>query len=92
MNPLWVLVGRFSTLLGVTISLKKLRDIHQQEKKEVQPHRIYSSHEAAVLLGLERIVVVEKLKKKQIKGRMVNGNYRIPGSSLLDYLKQDEVI
>ncbi len=91
MNPLWVAVGRIGTLLGVTISLKNLREIHQREQREIQPHRIYNSREASILLGLERIEVVEKLKKQQIKGRLVNGNYRIPGSSLLDYLKQDEV-
>ncbi len=92
MNPLWLFVGRMGTLLGVTLSLKNLREIHQREQKEIQPHRIYNSREAAVLLGVERIDIVEKLKKQQIKGRLVNGNYRIPGSCLLDYLKQDEVI
>jgi predicted transcriptional regulator of viral defense system len=91
-NPLWLFVGRVGTLLGVTLSLKSLRETHQRELREIQPHRIYNSREAAALLGVERIEMVEKLKKKQIRGRLVNGNYRIPGASLLDYLQQEEVV
>jgi hypothetical protein len=40
---------------------------------------------------VERIEVVAKLTKGQIKGRMVNGNYRIPGSNLLRYLESEEI-
>jgi excisionase family DNA binding protein len=90
-NPLWVVVGRIGTLLGVTISLKNLREIQLRERNEIQPHRIYNTREAALLLGVERIEVVAKLTKGQIKGRMVNGNYRIPGSNLLRYLESEEI-
>lgn len=90
MSPLWVVMGRLGTLLGVTMSLHSLREIQQREHKEIRPHRIYSSQEAAILLGVERVEMIEKLKKQQIKGRLVNGNYRIPGSSLLEYLKEEE--
>ena len=90
MTPVWLALGRLGTLLGVTLSLNSLRNVQLRERKEIQPHRIYSSHEAAVLLGDERLDMIEKLKQQQIKGRLVNGNYRIPGASLLEYLRQEE--
>ena len=92
MNPFWLFMGRMGTLLGVTLTLNNLREVHQREQREIQPHRIYNSREAAVLLGIDRVELVKRLTNNQIKGRLVNGNYRIPGSCLLDYLKQDEVI
>lgn len=92
MNPFWLFMGRMGTLLGVTLTLNNLREVHQREQREIQPHRIYNSREAAILLGIDRVELVKRLTNNQIKGRLVNGNYRIPGSCLLDYLKQDEVI
>ena len=86
---LWNLLGRFTTVLGIGITLKNLRDDRIRESSEISPHRIYSSREVAILLGIQREEVVRKLKKKELKGRMVNGNYRIPGASILDYLKHE---
>jgi hypothetical protein len=53
---------------------------------EVLPHRIYNTVEAAHFLGLERLDVIRLLKNSEIKGRRVDGNYRILGSSILEYL------
>ena len=91
MNPLWMAVTRFGVLLGVTLRLKSFREGQLRERNEIRPHRIYSSHEASILLSVERAELVNLVTQKKIMGRMVNGNYRIPGSSLLSYLKHDEV-
>ena len=92
MNPYWIFLTRLGSILGVTISLKTLHEKQLKEHKEIKPHRIYSSHEASVLLEMERREVVGLLVNREIRGRMVNGNYRIPGSSLLNFLQQSDVV
>lgn len=92
MNPFWLFLTRLGTVLGLTLRLKALRENQLKERKEIKPHRIYSTHEASVLLDIERIEVVGLLARREIKGRLVNGNYRIPGSSLLKFLKQEGLV
>ena len=53
---------------------------------EVLPNRIYNSAEASVLLGLDRLEVLALIKAEKIKAKKVEGNYRILGSSLLEYM------
>lgn len=54
--------------------------------EEILPHRIYNTVDAARLLGMERKAVVDLLRRKELKGWLVEGNYRIVGSALLEYI------
>ncbi len=56
--------------------------------EEILPHRIYGSAEAARLLGLERLEVLAAIKSGKIKAQKVDGNYRILGSNLLEYMSK----
>ena len=53
---------------------------------EVLPNRTYNSVEAAALLGLERVEVLTLITTEKIKAKKVDGNYRILGSNLLEYM------
>nr|CAM74013.1 magnetosome protein MamR [Magnetospirillum gryphiswaldense MSR-1] len=56
--------------------------------KEILPHRIYSSGEAAQLLGMERLQVLEMVRAGTIKAKKVGDNYRILGSNLVEYMNR----
>ena len=61
---------------------------YDQRNREIRPNRIYSSTEAARFLDVDRRVVVDLLKSEQLRGRLVKGNFRIPGQSIIEYLNQ----
>ena len=56
--------------------------------EEILPHRIYNTVEAAEILGMERLDVIKLLRQDDLKGKRVDGNYRILGASLLEYLSR----
>jgi excisionase family DNA binding protein len=56
--------------------------------REIRPHRIYSSDEAALLLGVDRRAIIRLVRQGDIQCSKVDGNYRILGQSLLDYLRK----
>ncbi|WP_165602647.1 helix-turn-helix domain-containing protein [Candidatus Terasakiella magnetica] len=62
---------------------------YDQRHREVNSSRIYNSTEAARLLGISRKTMIKLLEKGRIRGRLVNGNYRVPGSSIIEYLSHD---
>lgn len=55
---------------------------------EVLPHRIYNTEEVAPILGMTRIDVIKLLQRDELKGKRVDGNYRILGSSILEYMSR----
>ena len=80
---IWLAVMR----AGVVISLAAaIMQIYDSKVREVKPNRIYSTRETARYLGMDRRAVVELLKSKKLRGKFVDGNYRTPGSSILEYL------
>ncbi|CAK0756261.1 Magnetosome protein MamR [Azospirillaceae bacterium] len=84
---IWTFVLRSSAVVSLALAVVELCDLFQ-EKQEIAPNRIYSSEEAASLFGVERAAVVRLARQGAIKSSKVNGNYRILGQSLLDYLKR----
>ena len=82
---IWMALMRAGTLISLAAAVAHYIDLRT---REVKPTRIYSSDEAARFLGLERHDVVQLFKKKQLRGRMVDGNLRIPGQSIIEYLSQ----
>ncbi|MEO5338024.1 MAG: helix-turn-helix domain-containing protein [Magnetospirillum sp. WYHS-4] len=82
---IWAAVARVGTVLSVVAAGLQLYDIHT---REIKPHRIYTSKEAARFLGMARRAVLDLVKNGTLRAKMVDGNYRISGQSLLDYLNQ----
>jgi excisionase family DNA binding protein len=56
--------------------------------EEILPHRIYNSVDAAQLLGIERLEVLELIRSEKIKAKKVGDNYRILGSNLVEYMNR----
>ena len=80
---LWNAIGRMTTL----ISLANVAfQFHGYLSRDVKPHQIYSSTQAARLIGVDRATVVRLAASGALRGRLVERNYRIPGDSSLDYL------
>lgn len=82
---IWMALMRVGTLISLAAAVTHYIDLRT---REVKPTRIYSSDETARFLGIERHGVVELFKKKQLRGRMIDGNLRIPGQSIIEYLNQ----
>ncbi|MBF0393665.1 MAG: helix-turn-helix domain-containing protein [Alphaproteobacteria bacterium] len=57
-------------------------------KHDIRPHRFYSTQELANLLGIERIEAIEMVRSGKVKGKKLDGNYRILGSAILEYMSQ----
>ncbi|MFN3076726.1 MAG: helix-turn-helix domain-containing protein [Alphaproteobacteria bacterium] len=82
---IWLAITRGGAIVSLAAAALQLYDTIV---REVKPNRIYYSWEAARYLGLSREVVVELVRNGQLRGRLVDGNYRIPGQSILDYLNK----
>lgn len=82
---IWSSIVRAGALLSLWVAIK---DLHDLATREVKPNRIYGSLEAARYLGVHRREVIQLIKDNKLRAKLVNGNYRIPGQSILEYLKQ----
>jgi excisionase family DNA binding protein len=82
---IWLTLVRAGTILSLGTALLHLID---QRTREINPSRIYSSIDAARFLGASRRVVVELVKKNEIRGKMVRGNFRIMGQSIIEYINK----
>ena len=82
---MWTLVLRSGAVMSLALAGLQLFDLFF---REIRPHRIYTSDEAALLLGVERRTIVHLVARGDIPGSKVDGNYRILGQSLLDYLTE----
>jgi hypothetical protein len=85
----WTNLSRLVVLLNLAYTARSLQQQHGQEFKQVNSSRIYNSREAARLLDMDRKEVVGLLKSDNLKGRLINGNYRITGKSIEDYLHNE---
>ena len=56
--------------------------------EQILPHRIYNTTEAARLLEIERLDVLGLIQSEKIKAKKIEGNYRILGSNLLEYMSR----
>jgi len=82
---MWTVVLRGGAVLSIALAGLQLFDMFF---REIRPHRIYSSEEAALLLGIDRRKVIRLIQEGTVQGTKVDGNYRILGQSLLEYLKR----
>lgn len=83
---IWEAVLRGSALVWFAQGAMALVD--KMFAEEVLPHRIYGSEEAAKLLGIERLEVLALVRADKIKAKKIDGNYRILGSNLLEYMSK----
>jgi excisionase family DNA binding protein len=82
---IWLTVVRAGTIISLAAAVLQLYDL---STREVKPNRIYSSREAARYLGVNRRTVVKLIHAGELKGKLIRGNYRIPGQSIMEYLNQ----
>ncbi len=82
---IWMAVMRTGAVLSLAAAIMQLYDL---QTREVKPNRIYSSGETARYLGMSRHDVVKLVRKNELRGKLVRGNFRISGQSILEYLKQ----
>ncbi|MFN3077431.1 MAG: hypothetical protein ABT940_11215 [Alphaproteobacteria bacterium] len=73
-----------ATFVALAQGILLLRD--RPRHADIVPERTYSSTEAAALVGLTRKEVVALLARRDMHGKMINGNYRILGRSIMNYL------
>ncbi|MBF0255882.1 MAG: DNA-binding protein [Gammaproteobacteria bacterium] len=86
---IWTAVARVATALHLTYAIKNLTDQERRERREINPNRIYNSREVARLLEMERSEVLSLITRGALKARLVNGNYRVSGECILEYLKNE---
>lgn len=79
---IWVALVRAGTLISIAAAVMHYYDLRTCE---IKPTRIYSSGEAARFLGISRRLVVEMIRNNEIQGKLVRGNYRIAGQSIIEY-------
>ncbi len=82
---IWMAIVRAGTVLSLVAAVTHYYDLRN---REIKPNRIYSSTEAARFLGVDRRAVVGLVKSENLRGRLVKGNFRIPGQSIIEYLNQ----
>ena len=78
-------IVRAGTVLSVGSAILHLIE---QRTRDVSTSRIYSSQEAARFLGVSRKTVIGLIKKEKMRGKLVKGNYRIMGQSIVEYLNK----
>ncbi|MEO5374205.1 MAG: helix-turn-helix domain-containing protein [Alphaproteobacteria bacterium] len=82
---IWTIILRSGTVLALATAMW---DVYDRLLREVAPHRIYSSTEVARYLGVDRNQVIDLIRNKQLQAKLLNGNYRIPGQSVLEFLNK----
>ena len=82
---IWTLVLRGGAVVSLALAVVQLYD---QLFREIRPNRLYSIDEAARLLRLDRETLERLLRQGAFLSANVDGNYRILGQNLLDYLKR----
>ena len=84
----WINLSRLALLLNVGLTAKNIQ-LNSEQEKQINLARIYNSREAALLLDIERSKVVQLLQSGTLKGRLINGNYRITGKCIEEYLHNE---
>ncbi|MBF0093078.1 MAG: helix-turn-helix domain-containing protein [Alphaproteobacteria bacterium] len=80
---IWLAVTRTGSILSLAAAALQLYDLFV---REVKPNRIYATWEAARYLGVSRAEVIGLIGEGRLRAKLVSGNYRIPGQSILEYL------
>ena len=79
-------ISRGNTLVWFAYGAAALVD--RVFSEQVLPHRIYNTTEAARLWEIERLEVLALIQSEKIKAKKIDGNFRILGSNLLEYMSR----
>jgi hypothetical protein len=82
---IWMAIVRAGTVMSLVAAVTHYFDLRN---REIKPNRIYSSTEASRFLGVDRRAIVGLLQSEKLRGRLVKGNFRISGQSIIEYLNQ----
>lgn len=85
---MWLHISRLAVLLSVTATAQRLL-ANEKQNFEVRENRIYTTAEAARLLGIDRQAVLRLIGSGGLQARMVGSNYQITGRSILDYVNHE---
>lgn len=59
-------------------------------KEEILPNAVYTTTEAAALLGLNTQTIQRYIREGKVKATLIGGKwYRVAGQALLDFLKEN---
>ncbi len=83
---IWTALVRGGALL--TFAHGAITLIEKAFAEDVLPHRIYNTVDLARILGMDRRQALDLVDGGDIKGLKVDGNYRILGSSIWEYMKK----
>ena len=83
---MWTVLARGGAIL--TFAHGAISLVEKLFAEEVLPNRIYNTVDAAHILGMSRHRVLELVSAGDITGLKVDGNYRILGSSILEYMNK----
>lgn len=82
---IWLTIVRIGTLVSLAAAALQLYDLRT---REVKPSRIYSAQETARYLGVSRASVLRLIRTGELRAKLIQGNYRIAGQSIIRYLNQ----
>lgn len=82
---LWIILFRTSIVVSLALTAKQIYD---KANYEISPTRIYNTNQVSRFLGVSRKIVIALVKNEEITAKNVNGNYKIPGQSILEYLNR----
>ena len=82
----WTILFRTSIVVSLVAAVKQIYD---SATYEISPSRIYSTSQVSRFLGIDRKDVISLIKDGQISAKPVNGNYKVPGQSILEYLNKE---
>jgi excisionase family DNA binding protein len=82
---IWLSLARAGTVISLGTAVVHFLD---KRTREINSTRIYSSEEAARFLGVSRRTMVKLLNNNDIQAKMVQGNFRILGQNIIEYLRK----
>jgi len=82
---LWTILFRTSIVVSLALTAKQIYD---KANYEISPTRIYNTNQVSRFLGVNRKIVIKLVKNNEMTAKTVNGNYKIPGQSILEYLNK----
>jgi len=82
---MWVLVQRFGMVLITALSMDQLLKV--LSPRQIKADEVYSAGDVARMLRVDKEVVNVLIKRGDIKARSIDGEYKVLGQSIKDFLK-----
>lgn len=82
---MWVLFQRLSMVLIAALSMDQL--LKTLSPGQIKTDKIYSTGDVARMLRVDKGIVSVLIERGDMKARKVDGDYKILGQSIMDFLK-----